>query len=157
MTAGTPSTPATDSIPSIAFISTGTTSSALKPPTAEPSASTSRITIPTKSPSAACLPPSTSGNIRGRRNNRAPCCGKLSFLAEHFGPPGIRAVQRAESPIAAGEFADGFVKIIRAEVGPQHRADKQLGITDLPKKIIADPHLPGGADQQIRVGHAGGV
>ena len=44
-----------------------------------------------------------------------------------------------------------------AEVGPEDVADEQLGVADLPEEIVADAHLAGGADEQVGVGHAGGV
>jgi hypothetical protein len=42
------------------------------------------------------------------------------------------------------------------EVGPEPVDEHQLRISRLPKQEIADPLLPAGTDEQVRIGHAGG-
>ena len=43
------------------------------------------------------------------------------------------------------------------EIGPGGVGHPQLGIADLPEKEVADAHLAGGADEEVGIGHPGGV
>ena len=52
---------------------------------------------------------------------------------------------------------DRLVQIFTPKSGQSTSLTIQLGVADLPEQIVADAHLAGGADEQIRVGHAGGV
>ncbi len=47
------------------------------------------------------------------------------------------------------EFGDG-------KVGPECLRDVELAVGDLPEQIVAHTHLARGADEQVRIGHAGG-
>src|SRR5437763_13559189 len=88
---------------------------------------------------------------------------RVSYLTSSFIvprswlPQGIRMIQRAKSSIARCERADRVVQIVFGKIRPEDVADVQLGVADLPEEIVADAHLAGGADEQIRVGCAGGV
>ena len=44
-------------------------------------------------------------------------------------------------------------KMNAAKVRPKALGDEDLGVGDLPQKIIRDAHLARGADQQVGVGH----
>src|SRR5262245_33026955 len=46
-------------------------------------------------------------------------------------------------------------ELLLAEVGPERLGDVDLRIRPLPEEEIRHSHLAAGADQQIRVGHAG--
>ena len=61
--------------------------------------------------------------------------------------------QAAEAAFAALEVGDGFEQMDAAEVGPEALGDEDLGVGDLPQKIVGDAHLARGADEQIGVGH----
>src|SRR4051812_46692403 len=69
----------------------------------------------------------------------------------------IRMIQRAKSPIPRRERSDRLVQMLFAKIRPERVTDIQLSVADLPEEIVADAHLAGGADEQIRIGHAGGV
>src|SRR5689334_23282351 len=62
-----------------------------------------------------------------------------------------------EASIATLIVHDRPIEIGCAEVRPQRRGDPQLRVSDLPQQEVRDPHLPAGADQQIRIRHAVGV
>src|SRR3989338_3584129 len=61
------------------------------------------------------------------------------------------------APIPLLVVDDGLQELPPAEVGPERFRDPDLGVGDLPEKEVADAQLPGRADQQIRIGLAGGV
>src|SRR5262245_66005453 len=63
----------------------------------------------------------------------------------------------SESSRPALEFGDGSIEIDRSEVRPERRRDPELCVGDLPQKEVRDPHLAARPDQQIGIGHVGGV
>ena len=52
----------------------------------------------------------------------------------------------AEAALAALELGDGFFKMRLAKVRPTDRGEVDLGVGDLPEKIIGDTQVTGGAD-----------
>src|SRR5262245_21587928 len=62
----------------------------------------------------------------------------------------------AEAALAPLEVIQCLQVLPLAEVGPQRVGDVQLAVGDLPEIEVADAHLAAGADQQVRVGDAGG-
>jgi hypothetical protein len=62
-----------------------------------------------------------------------------------------------EAPRAARVLEERVVERQRPEVGPQHVAEHELRVGTLPDEEVADPLLAAGPDQQVGVGHAGGV
>ena len=65
--------------------------------------------------------------------------------------------QSAEPAIACGVVAERFDEIGTAEFGPAFLRDLELGIADLPQQKVADSHFSGRADQEVGIGHAGGI
>src|SRR5262249_42434582 len=63
----------------------------------------------------------------------------------------------AEPAGAPGIVTDGCMKLLCSEVGPVDAGDVELGVADLPKKIVAHAQFAGGADQEVGVGEAGGI
>src|SRR5438270_47151 len=72
------------------------------------------------------------------------------------GANGALATDAAIATFAAAELGNRLLEMLLAEVGPQGVDEDQLGVGALPQQEIADALLAAGADQQIRVGHAGG-
>jgi hypothetical protein len=66
-------------------------------------------------------------------------------------------VEATEAAVAALVVGDGFDEMQAAEVGPEAVGDEDLGVGDLPEKEVGDALLAGGADEEVGVGHAGGV
>ncbi len=54
-------------------------------------------------------------------------------------------------------FRDRLVKLLRREVRPEHVGEIKLAVSALPQQKVGDALLPAGADQQLRVGDAGGI
>jgi hypothetical protein len=50
-----------------------------------------------------------------------------------------------------------MVKQVSAGSPAERLGNIQLGVGDLPEQEIADAHLAGGADEQVRIGQAGRV
>ena len=79
----------------------------------------------------------------------------------HDAPPpassGRRGAAAAEAALAAGVVGQRRVQVLRAEVRPVAVAEVQLRVGALPEQEVADAKLPGGADQELRVVHLGGV
>src|SRR6185312_13045638 len=59
--------------------------------------------------------------------------------------------------LAALKLDHGAQQVGAAEVGPKHRGDPNLGIGDLPKQEVAEPHFPAGADDQVGIGQRSGI
>ena len=94
------------------------------------------------------LHPDASGMKHGTRETHENHLGFVSAVG---------VIESAEATFAAGVLADGVVEVLDAKVGPIDVGDVHLGIADLPEEIVGDAPLPGGADQQIRIGQPGGV
>ena len=65
--------------------------------------------------------------------------------------------EAAEATLALLVGGDGFEEMEAAEVGPEAVSDEDLGIGDLPEEEVGDALLAGGADDEVGVGHVGGV
>ena len=65
--------------------------------------------------------------------------------------------QSAVAPFALLVIHECLVQVPAPEVGPQGVGDPDLGIGDLPEQEVGDAQLATGADQQVRIGLAGGV
>ena len=65
--------------------------------------------------------------------------------------------QPPETSISALEIEDGITEIGGTEIGPIRRRNPQLGVSQLPKKEIAQAVFTACANQQIRVRHFCGV
>src|SRR3954469_11418373 len=66
------------------------------------------------------------------------------------------AADAAITTFAAAVLGDGPLEMLLAEVRPQGIDEHQLGVGALPQQEIADALLTAGADQKVRIGHAGG-
>src|SRR6476661_3922230 len=62
-----------------------------------------------------------------------------------------------EAAFAAGVVEDGLQEIIGSEIGPEHRAEKELGVRGLPDQKIAHPHFARGPYDEIRIGEIVGI
>src|SRR3970040_413838 len=69
----------------------------------------------------------------------------------------IRVREAAVTTIAALVVKDGFQQLSLGEVRPKGWRNPDLGIGNLPKQEIADAQFATGADEQVRIGHSGGV
>ena len=49
------------------------------------------------------------------------------------------------------------MKVVFPEVGPEGLGDVEFGVGRLPQQEVAQAVLAAGADQQVRVGHIGGI
>ena len=65
--------------------------------------------------------------------------------------------EAAEAALAVLVVGDGFEEVEAAEVGPEAVGDEDLGVGDLPEEEVGDALLAGGADDEVGVGHVGGV
>ncbi len=65
--------------------------------------------------------------------------------------------ESAETALALLVVRDGFEEMDAAEVGPKAIGDQELRVGDLPEEEVGDALLPGGADDEIGVGHVAGV
>src|SRR5262245_39973012 len=63
----------------------------------------------------------------------------------------------AEASRSLLELGHRLIEIARPEVRPEHGRYQELRVRDLPQEEVRDSHLTAGADQQIGVGHVGGV
>src|SRR5438309_3671364 len=59
-----------------------------------------------------------------------------------------------DAPLVRG---DGLVEVSIGEIGPERLGAVELGVRRLPEQEIAESHLAGGADHQVRIGQAAGV
>src|SRR5947207_4768299 len=58
----------------------------------------------------------------------------------------------AEAAASAGVGGEGVLELAPAEVRPERLDEDELRVGELPEQEVRDPELPGGADQQVRVG-----
>src|SRR5688572_3885694 len=65
--------------------------------------------------------------------------------------------QTPEAPLATSELSHGTLQFFLAEVGPVQRCRPVFGIGSLPDQEVAEPHLPGRPDDEIRIAHTLGV
>src|SRR5262249_18609252 len=72
------------------------------------------------------------------------------------GRPGRRS-EAPEATRAALVLGHRAVEISGGEVGPEDRQDEELGIRDLPEQEVREPVLAARPDQEIGIGHTGGV
>src|SRR5579875_749686 len=70
-----------------------------------------------------------------------------------FRGTGISAGTGTEPPLAPAELGQGLAEMRRAEIGPEHVHEDELGIGALPEQEIRKPLLAAGSDHEIRVGH----
>src|ERR1700686_2960156 len=63
----------------------------------------------------------------------------------------IPMVQPAIAPLPLLILGNGFEQMYTAEVGPQRWRHVNLGVSQLPKQKVAEPHLTRGAYYQIRI------
>jgi hypothetical protein len=93
----------------------------------------------------------------GRREDRGRK-GPLAEVAPARRRRGRGHLPRAEpvASLAAGVFGECRLHVLGAEIGPQHFLEDELGIGRLPEQEVRDALLAGGADDEIRVRHAGG-
>ncbi len=66
-------------------------------------------------------------------------------------------VEGSEAAVAGGVVAEGFVKFLDGEFGPEDFGDVEFGVGDLPEEEVGDAQFASGADEEVGVGHAGGV
>ena len=98
--------------------------------------------------------------VRSRR-----CCGRICGAANcrqnrrdsERSILSVGLIDAAEAAAAGCEIAQGFVEFFDGEFGPEGVGDVELGVADLPEEVVADAHFAGGADEEVGVGHAGGV
>src|ERR1700716_210376 len=62
--------------------------------------------------------------------------------------------ESAHAPLVGGER---LVEVRAAEIGPERLGAVELRVGRLPEQEVAEPHLAGGADNQVRVGQPAGV
>src|SRR5215203_3954211 len=89
--------------------------------------------------------------LRATCHVRRATCGTRSSSGDR------RMGDAAVAAIALLIREDGFEQVPLAEVRPERLRDPDLGIGNLPQEEIADAHFSAGADEQIRIGLAGGV
>ena len=58
---------------------------------------------------------------------------------------------RDSSAVAPLKIENSFDQVRAPEIGPKRLGNIQLGIRDLPKQKVADPHLAGSANEQVRI------
>src|SRR5512145_3057187 len=63
----------------------------------------------------------------------------------------------AEASLPLLEEGERLEVLALAELRPHALADVDLGVGELPQEEVADAHLAAGADEQVRVGDAGGA
>ena len=63
----------------------------------------------------------------------------------------------SEATLTVLKRCDGLVQVLLAEVGPIGVAEIQLCVCDLPKQEIADAQLSARTDEQVGIGHEGGL
>src|SRR6185312_2721229 len=68
-----------------------------------------------------------------------------------------RIVESAVTAIALLIIGNTFKQVHAAEFGPQSRRHINFGVSQLPEKEVAQPHLAAGTDHEIRVGQMAGV
>src|SRR4029077_12749190 len=69
----------------------------------------------------------------------------------------VRATSGAEAALPLAEGTQRPQEVDLAEVGPVGLAEVELAVRALPEQEPAEPLLPGGADDEVRVGLALGV
>src|SRR5688572_47006 len=70
---------------------------------------------------------------------------------------GERRSSTAEAAAAAGVRRQGRLEISRREVRPVAFDEHELGVRELPEQEVRDAQLARGADEQVGIGHLGGV
>src|SRR5262245_11495942 len=84
----------------------------------------------------------------------------LSSRCASTGSAARRPGRRSKAPeptSAALVLGDRAVEIPGGEVGPENRDDEELGVRDLPEQEVREAILAARPDQEVGVGHAGGV
>src|SRR5688572_23504567 len=72
--------------------------------------------------------------------------GLLRLLAHLF-------ARQAEAALASAECGERSLEVRLVEIRPQHIADVDLGIGEIPQQEIADAMIAAGADEQVRIRH----
>src|SRR6185436_3492909 len=61
------------------------------------------------------------------------------------------------SSLASRELQECRVECLGPEIGPERLAPVELGVGGLPDQEVRQALFPAGADDEVRIGHAGGV
>src|SRR6185369_13117670 len=80
----------------------------------------------------------------------------MSAARSPMSRPPIRRGAAAEPPLASIVLADRSGKMGLGKIGPERVDENELGVGRLPDQEVAQALLTAGADQQVRVGQAGG-
>src|SRR5262245_38040529 len=133
----------------------------------ETEAPSDRARRTSSTPAAAAAIPARTSVAHGGRNSTVPPTPMMSTAALTRREIDTRssALCRADrlrmdgavSAVALLIIHDGFEQIPRAKIRPERVSHPDLRIRNLPQQKIADAHLPAGADEQVRIGLAGGV
>ena len=67
----------------------------------------------------------------------------------------LRSFAKSSFPVLVIDYR--LVKLLLAEVGPEHVGEVKFGVRNLPQQEVADPHLAARAYQELGVGDLGCV